>query len=391
MVASVNFASFIERHGLEAVAAKGDIRALMMGEGGHEWIEHGNNPIRQMRVVKRLVDQDGLAMMRDAWAACEDAEVVLSSFTSDVFAASIAEKLHAKHISIPLQPALVATRSGAATLLAPLPDRVSLVNYLFGRWLIESFGWRLMGAINNRFRRETLRLPPQTYQEYRRRWRRILVVQGFSAHVVPHPGDWPANIHTAGYWFLDDDREWQAPQGLLDFLNSGDPPVYIGFGSMTGRDPRALTGIIVNAVAQCRQRAILQSGWAGLGGMRLPSSIFLLDAAPHSWLFPRMSAVVHHGGAGTTAEGLRAGVPAVIVPHLADQPFWGSRIAALGAGPRPIPRNKLTHEKLASAICQATGDPGMRERAAELAAKVRAEDGIGMAVGMIEKYLNRGD
>jgi UDP:flavonoid glycosyltransferase YjiC (YdhE family) len=123
----------------------------------------------------------------------------------------------------------------------------------------------------------------------------------------------------------------------------------------------------------------------------LPPNIFLLDAAPHGWLFPRMRAVVHHGGAGTTAESLRAGVPTVIVPHIADQPFWGSRVTALGVGPQPIPRKKLTVENLASAILRAGSDSVMRERAARLGAKIRAEDGISRAMAVIEEFLTRKD
>lgn len=391
IIASANFKSWIEQHGLEAAPASVDIQAMMMSEGGHEWVEHGNNQIKQIQVMKKLLDQYGLAMMCDAWRACQDAEVIVSSFTSDVYAVSIAEKVGARHISTPLQPALVATRSGMASTSVPLRNRESFINYLFGKWLIEPFPWRLGGALNNRFRQETLGLAPQTLQDNRRGLRRMLVVHGFSPHVVPHPRDWSATIHTTGYWFLDEHREWQPPRALHDFLNGGDPPVYIGFGSMTGRNVQGLTHLIVDALAQTRQRAILQAGWAGMGDLQLPASIFLLDAAPHSWLFPHVSAVVHHGGAGTTAEGLRAGVPTIIVPHMADQPFWGSRVAAIGVGPRPIPRHKLTADNLASAIHQATSDPNMRQRAAELGARIRAEDGVGLAVGIIEEHLRTGD
>jgi sterol 3beta-glucosyltransferase len=389
MIASTNFKAWIEQHGLEAATATVDIQAIMTGEGGHEWIGHSDNQIKQIQAMKKLFDEFGLAMMRDAWHACTDAEAIISSFTSDVYAASIAEKLGAKHISTPLQPALVATRSGMACTSAPIPNRESIINYLFGKWFIEPFGWQLMGAVNNRFRQEVLGLPPQTMQVNWRALRRMLVVQAFSPHVVPRPCDWPSNIHTAGYWFLDEDQAWQPPQALRDFLDDGDPPVYIGFGSMTGRDPQALTHLIVDALTQSRQRAILQSGWAGMGTARLPTNIFLLDFAPHSWLFPRMSAVVHHGGAGTTAESLRAGVPTIIVPHIADQPFWGSRVAALGVGPKPIPRHKLTVDNLAFAIRQAMCDSTMRQRAIELGAKICAEDGIGTAVRLIGEHLQR--
>ncbi len=389
MIASANFKAWIESHGIETVAARIDIQAMMQGEGGSEWIEHGTDQIKQVRVMKKLLDQHGLAMMNDAWEACRDAQAVISSFTSDLYAVSIAEKLGARHISLPLQPALRATRSGMATMSAPLPRRYSLVNYLFGKLLMETFPWQLMGMSNNRFRQETLGLPPQTRLENAARLRRMCVVQGFSAHVVPHPRDWPASIYTAGYWFLDEDANWQPPQALLDFLAADEPPVYIGFGSMTGRDPQSLTRLIVEAVRQSEVRAVLQSGWAGIGEMELPASILRLGAAPHQRLFPLMGAAVHHGGSGTTAESLRAGLPTVIVPHMADQPFWGERVSALGVGPRPISRQQLTAEKLAAALRQAVGSADMRQRAAELGGKIRAEDGVANAVEWIEDFLNK--
>jgi sterol 3beta-glucosyltransferase len=121
--------------------------------------------------------------------------------------------------------------------------------------------------------------------------------------------------------------------------------------------------------------------------MNISKNVFVLDSAPHSWLFPRMSAVVHHGGAGTTAEGLRAGVPAVIVPFTVDQPFWGNRIKALGAGTEPIPVKGLTTDKLAEAIQTATSDPKMRQRAESIGRLIRSEDGVGNAVKIVKQYL----
>src|SRR5690606_35862025 len=163
-------------------------------------------------------------------------------------------------------------------------------------------------------------------------------------------------VHITGYLFLDEQAGWQPPPALEAFLDAGEPPVYIGFGSMAGRDPEAMTALVVEALALCGRRGLLLTGWGGLHAGAVPESIFVLDAAPHSWLFPRMAAVVHHGGAGTTAEGLRAGVPAVVVPFLFDQPFWGARIEALGVGPAPIPRKQLTAARLAGAIHRAVSD-----------------------------------
>jgi len=387
ILASAHFKAWIESHGLEAAAASIDIQAIMESEGGQDWVEQGNNPLRQLRVMKALLDQSGWAMIMDAWNACQDAGAIVSSFTSDLYAVSIAEKLRARHISMPLQPSLIATHSGAATINAPAPSRESALNYLFGRALVETMPWQLYGAPANRFRQQVLGLPPQSLRQNLDARRRMLVVHGYSPHVVPHPSDWPANYYTTGYWFLDERDHSSPPPALMEFIEAGEPPVCIGFGSMTGRDPQKITRLVAEAVSRSGRRAVLLAGWAGLGGEDLPSTIFRLDAAPHSWLYPRMAAVAHHGGAGTTAAGLRAGVPTLVVPHMADQPFWGGRVAALGVGPKPIPRPKVTVENLGEAIRLAATDPEMKERARVLGEKIRAEDGIGRAVDLIERYL----
>ncbi len=141
-------------------------------------------------------------------------------------------------------------------------------------------------------------------------------------------------MHVTGYWFLDPVDEWTPPADLLEFLQAGAPPIFIGFGSMSPRNPEAMTQVILQALARTQQRAIILSGWGGLHSGDLPDSVYMLDSIPFSWLFPRVAAVVHHGGAGTTSAGLRAGVPSIIVPFFADQPFWGQRVADLGVGPR---------------------------------------------------------
>ena len=148
-----------------------------------------------------------------------------------------------------------------------------------------------------------------------------------------------------------------------------------------------MPGSILEALAKSGQRGLLLTGWGGLRAELVPDNVFVVDSAPHSWLFPRMAAVVHHGGAGTTAEGLRAGVPAVIVPFVFDQPFWGARIKALGLGPDPIPQKKLTADRLAHAIRIAVTDPGMKQRANSCGEAIRAEDGIGNAVKIIQRYF----
>jgi sterol 3beta-glucosyltransferase len=210
------------------------------------------------------------------------------------------------------------------------------------------------------------------------------VLHGFSAHVVPRPADWPDHAAISGFWHLERQADWQPGAALEDFLAAGEPPVYVGFGSMAGKDPARLTKIVLEALQEAAVRGILASGWGGLAAQDLPESVFQIDHAPHDWLFPRMSAVVHHGGAGTTAAGLRAGRPAVVCPFMGDQPFWASRVSALGAGPEPIPQKKLTAGGLAAAIRAALRNDKYQENALALGGKIRLEDGVSTAVSMIE-------
>jgi UDP:flavonoid glycosyltransferase YjiC (YdhE family) len=387
ILAGANFKSWIERHGLEAVASTIDIQAIMESDLGRDWIEKSSNPIAQLRILKKLGEQTGWQAMMEARLACRQTDVIISSFTSDIYAQSIAEKLRVRHISMPLQPALFPTRSGAATMNAPLPRRTSLINYLFGKFFLEPFNWRLSGEMVNRFRNEVLALPPQTRAEYLAAKRRLFTVQAYSRHLVPHAEDWPATLHTTGFWFLEEQHDWQPPAELNEFLEAGEPPVSIGFGSMVGHHLEEMTRIVIDAVRESGRRAVLLSGWAKIGDVELGRDIYRLEAAPHGWLYPRVAAAVHHGGAGTTAASLRAGVPTVVVPHLADQPFWGERVYALGAGPKPILRNKLTASSLAAAIRMATSNLDMKRQAEALGAKIRAEYGIEQAVERIETYL----
>jgi UDP:flavonoid glycosyltransferase YjiC (YdhE family) len=209
------------------------------------------------------------------------------------------------------------------------------------------------------------------------------VLYGYSPHVIPPPPDWGADTHVTGYWFLDPPSGWTPPPALHEFLAAGPPPVYVGFGSMSSRNPQATAKLVLDALGAAGQRAVLLAGWSGLRPADLPDSVLMVDSVPFAWLFPRMAAVVHHGGAGTTAAGLRAGVPSIVVPFFGDQPYWGRRVAELGVGPAPIPRKRLTVEVLAGAIDRAVTDPVLRRRAAELGVRIRVEDGVARAVGVV--------
>jgi sterol 3beta-glucosyltransferase len=211
------------------------------------------------------------------------------------------------------------------------------------------------------------------------------ICHGFSPAVVPRPADWPAAVRVTGYWWPARRPGWQPPDQLVDFLAAGPPPVFIGFGSMTPNHER-LHEVVAAAVTRAGVRAVVQSGWADLGPTG--DDILVVGDLPHDWLFPRTAAVVHHAGAGTTGAGLRAGVPAVSVPVLVDQPFWADRLHRLGVAPDPLPLHELTADTLADALRSCLDRPGYRDRATELAHLIRADDGPAVVLSLITQLAD---
>jgi sterol 3beta-glucosyltransferase len=205
-----------------------------------------------------------------------------------------------------------------------------------------------------------------------------------SNYVFPRPKDWSEYVTSTGYWFLEDQADWEPSDDLMDFLQTGKPPVYVGFGSI-GDSAVAVqtTELVMDALKRSGQRGVLATGWNGMSKIdNIPEGIFILESAPHTWLFPQMAAVVHHGGAGTTAAGLRAGVPSIIVPSGNDQFAWGRRVYELGVGSKPIPRKNLTAEKLSEAI-QFVLTKEIKDAARDLGIKIQSENGAEKAAKII--------
>ncbi|MER5744718.1 glycosyltransferase [Streptomyces sp. NPDC002225] len=233
--------------------------------------------------------------------------------------------------------------------------------------------------------RHRLDLPPASAAGTRRRRERDNwpVLHGFSPTLVPRPSDWRPGLEVVGNWWPHHDPAARLPAEVEDFLSAGDRPVLIGFGSMASGDGERLSGIAVRALRRAGLRGILQAGSAGLAADG--DDVLTIGHVPHALLFPRLAAVVHHGGAGTSAAALRAGVPAVTVPVTADQPFWAGRLAALGAAPDPIPFRSLTVERLADSLGRAVGRRAHGRAAEEAAKRLAAEDGAGRTLRAVER------
>lgn len=385
------YREFVTRFGLGFHQIDGNPQEIMEGDGGQEWLETGNNPVKMLFKMRDLAMPLIRTMSLQSLEIAQQTDVLLFTTLGFYPAINIHEKLNIPTIGIHLQP-IAPTREVPAIMMPNPPDWLPLRGQFnkFTHDMLMRMNWYVFRKPMDMVRAELLDLPPMDTPFHKLVYERYPLIQGYSPSVVPVPSDYPDWVHVTGYWFLDE-PDWTPPQALLDFLDAGQPPVYIGFGSMTNRDPQTRTDIILNALEKTGQRGVLISGWGGMNAESLPDSVYLLESAPHSWLFPRMKAVVHHGGAGTTAAGLRAGVPSILIPHFADQPFWGRRVYDLGVGSKPIPRNNLTAGNLAQAIHQAVTDTTMRDKARLLGEKIRNEDGISNAISAIEGVINNYD
>jgi UDP:flavonoid glycosyltransferase YjiC (YdhE family) len=382
------FRAFVENHGLEFYPIYGDPLDTMTSEAGQAWLRAGQNAAANATQMWRAISRvDNTPAFNDALEACRGTDLILYSFMGAT-AYHVAEKLNVPSVFTLIQP-FTRSRLVPSMIMPELPLG-GWYNWLTHR-ISEQTIWTIVHRLINRWRIDTLGLPPMPWHgPFNHLYEHQMpYLYGFSSYVVPRPADWPAWHHISGYWFLDRDPSWEAPQELVRFLENGPKPISIGFGSMTGSDAERLLELAVEALKQTGQRAVLLGGWANLETLDLPENVFQLDAVPHDWLFPQMAAVVHHGGSGTTAAGLRAGVPSILVPFFGDQPYWGRRVHALGVGPRPIQRKKLTVSKLADAISQATADENMRQNATSLGERIQAEDGVGSAVDFVSEYLGR--
>ncbi|MBE0689667.1 MAG: glycosyltransferase family 1 protein [Anaerolineae bacterium] len=386
LAAGINFQTWIEGEGLIYEPINVDVEALVNSNTGKEWLNESSDDQRaEMRHMKRMADDVAGPVADDLMRMAQMADVYVSGLMTIAPLDALAQMYGKRHIHAFLQP-FYPTRNGAAGLTAPLPKRNIFINRWWG-YLVQAIMWNVMRGPTNTLREGKLGLPPGTRGDFIRAWNRKPALYGYSEHVVPRPDDWPPHLHVTGYWFEAPDETYTPPPALQAFLDAGEAPVYIGFGSMSDRDPAGTLRTFVEALAKAGRRGILHSGWAGLKAVDLPDSIYMLDYAPHEWLFPRMAGIVHHGGAGTTASGLRAGVPSTVIAHMGDQPFWGRRVHELGVGPRPIARHELSVDQLAFAIAQMTTDGAMQARAAALGEAIRAEDGVGNAVRVIGQLV----
>ena len=376
-----NYADFVKSHGLDFFPIRGDVSIVAAGKDGKSARE-ADNPLKLVLSFNKLKSYV-FELQKDFFEACSVADIIVYHPGAPIgyFAA--------QHFNIPSVFAspfpMAATREYPAILFY---DKIRLgrgVNLLTHKIFEQIFWLTSKGSIKQYWLKEFGRLPEGFTSPFGKQITKSSpTVISCSNIVFPRPADWPEHVINTGFWFLDDLAGWEPSAKLMAFLKAGPAPVYVGFGSVGDtKSATNTTELIIEALKRSGQRGILAAGWNGLADAEdKAAEIFFLESAPHSWLFPRMAAVVHHGGAGTTAAGLRAGVPSIIIPHGNDQFAWGQRVYELGVGPKPIPRKKLTVVNLTQAISLALQEE-VKTAAKELGTKIQAENGAANAAEII--------
>ena len=384
-VANSNFAGLAAQYNLDFSPIQLDSFKFVQNREVQSWLESDSIPnliLNTNRVIRPMLDQ----LLVDVLDACHGSDVIIYHSYALPFVYYFGKYLQIRCIPASLHPM---PNRGSPAILSNIRQSPSKTFNLLTHLLVHQISWQVFLPVVRKF------LKGKADISFVGPYKKILsegqpILCGYSPTVLPRPADLPEHVIITGYWSLDAHPGWGPDPELTAFLNAGPAPIYVGFGSMGNSvNNQDTANILLQSLAETGQRAVLATGWSGLGlGQRLPDNVFLLGNIPHTWLFPQMTAIIHHGGAGTTGTALSAGVPNIVIPHFGDQYFWGRRVAELGAGPEPIARKKLSPERLTQAISAATTDRKIMERASAIGAQIRAEDGVGRAVEVIRKYIN---
>jgi sterol 3beta-glucosyltransferase len=378
LAAPLRFQSLIEGYGITFAPLAGDPEEL-----SRRLNDSGYNPIKQIRELMEHAVNIGAEVLRQTEEACKDADLIIHTFTHAVGAHTLAREKNIPDLHIQTFP--IFTPTGDYPNVAMPDPGIRALNRL-SHTLSSSISWWTSRIGFEQVRRKAGLPKRKLFWPFEDNPPRLRtpILNAWSPVILGHSKDWPPRVHTTGYYFFPLDGSFTPPVELDSFLKAGKPPVCISFGSMVNKDAERIDAIVRQSLKQTNQRGVILSGWGGVQN-RSDEDLLYLESVPHDWLLPRCSMIIHHGGAGTTSAGLRAGIPNIVVPFMADQPFWGRRVHAIGAGPRPILVKKLSVRALMQAIAEAESH-AIRERAQLIGQKIRGEEGVANAVRMIESH-----
>ncbi|WP_448168185.1 glycosyltransferase [Burkholderia ambifaria] len=365
--------------GVPCAPLTGDIRAAIAPDGALADAVRGRGGFNDTsKALAAIANANTEAWMREVADASAGCDAILVSGLASFVGLSVAEYRGVPAIGAGMIP-ITPTAAFASPFLPPgnAPRWLNRASHRF----VNALLWHAFRKATNAARASVCGLPP-----HRRVWTDHPMLYGVSPVLLAEPADWPPNVLACGQWRIDAPA-WTPPPALSAFLEAGEPPVYIGFGSMAGFDRAAMVDALVRALDG--RRALFQPGWSGIDASMLPAHVCVIGDTPHDWLFPQVSMAIHHGGSGTTHSAARAGIASVVVPFAGDQFFWANRLRRLGVADAPVAGRRVRAAGVARAIAFAAR-ADTQARAAELGARLGQEDGLRVAVDAIERWGRRG-
>jgi sterol 3beta-glucosyltransferase len=379
LAAPSRFKKLVEEHGITFYPLAGDPEDL-----SRRLNDAGYNFIKQVTELMSHAVEIGAEMLSQTDEACRDADLIIHTFAHTVGAHTLAREKNIPNIHIQTFPMFTPTGDYPNVTMPNLGNRflnrlthtlsmqITMLTSTLGFDQVRRRAGLPKRKLFNPFKDDPPRL-------------RTPILCAWSPSILPPSSDWVPRVHVTGYYFFDRHEFYSPPSELDVFLKSGKPPVCISFGSMVNKNAEKIDAIIRDALKRTNNRGVILSGW-GSAKRESTTELLYLESAPHDWLLPKCKMIIHHSGAGTTSAALRAGIPQVVVPFTADQPFWGSRVHAVGVGPKPILVKKLSVERMVSAIAEAESKVVL-ECAQAAGQIIRGEDGVGCAVELIESHV----
>ena len=381
------FAELVRSYDIPFFALDDEPREIFQTEEGQRLLAHGTNPYRFAQQFAHWLGVRTPFYMQRAQEASRDGDVIVVAFASLMIGYTLAEKYKKRLVITQLQPTLLSTTELPEPTSPWLPQKPLLLGKTMNRLshvMAQQYTRLLFLPAANAARKSLYHLPPLSRNFYATLPDIAdLVLCAYSPLLLPRPSDWSKNIYVTGFWTLQHQEGWQPESDLVSFLHSGSVPIYIGFGSTNSYQSTETIGMVEAALTQLEQRGILLVDKNVARSQQRSSLLYLTNGVAHDWLFPQMQAIVHHGGAGTTAASLQAGVPTIIVPSISDQWFWGYQVARIGVGPHPLNRKNLTTQGLVERLSTTIHDQQMRQRAKEFGAYIQKENGVEQAVHLL--------
>jgi sterol 3beta-glucosyltransferase len=379
LAAPARFKNLIEEHGINFFPLAGDPEEL-----SRRLNDAGYNFIRQVKELMSHAVDIGVEMLRQTEEACRNADLIIHTFAHAVGAHTLAREKNIPDIHIQTFPMFAPTGDYPNVTMPNLGNRFlnRLTHTLSVQitMLTSTMGFeqvrRRAGLPKRKLYHPFKEDPPRL---------RTPILCAWSPSLLPPSSDWSPRVHVTGYYFFPYNDSYTPPNELKEFLEAGKPPVCVSFGSMVNKNAGKVDEIIRESLKRTNNRGIILSGW-GSAHRESTGDLLYLESAPHDWLLPKCKILIHHGGAGTTSAGLRAGILQVVVPFTADQPFWGSRVYAIGVGPKQIHVSQLSVKKMVRATAEADSNV-LLERAQAMGQRIRSEDGVENAVSLIESYV----